>query len=135
MSNKQYFYALKNGGKYWCEEGMGEYVPDLGGASLYPDPAEWDAQEGDEIVTIEAILKDIGKTKKKLTAEEIDLYIANGGAKCPYCRGEDIESDDIEHYHDKSTVLTRCVNCEKAWLEKYKLVWLEEIDEGAANTI
>ncbi len=131
MSVKQYLYALKNDGLYWSNEGIGELVAGLENATLYRKAEDWDVdeEEGDEVVTIEATLKDIGKMEKKnLTAEEIDLYIADGGTSCPYCGSDELENEDMEHCHSKTVIRTWCNVCDREWSEKYQLVGLEEIE-------
>ncbi len=126
LNNKQYLYALKNGGKYWREEGMGELVPDLERATLYWETGDWEAdeEEGDEIVVIEATLRDTGKKvlkKVTLITEDKEKYIRKGGTECPFCGAYNIDRQEPSIYEGVITVSTFCENCTRDWLEIYPL--------------
>jgi len=55
-----------------------------------------------------------------------EAYIKNGYSKCPYCQSDHIEGDAIEVDCDYAWQTVRCVDCNKAWEDIYKLVDVEE---------
>ncbi len=126
MNNKQYLYALKNRDSYWSEEGMGKLVPDLERATLYWEAEDWEAdeEEGDEIVVIEATLRDTGKKvlkKATLITEDKEKYIRKGATECPFCGADNIDRQEPGIHEGVITVATFCKNCTRDWLEIYPL--------------
>ena len=62
---------------------------------------------------------------KQWTGEELDnneeLYIKNGGIKCPFCKSDDIVGDDISIDLEDASQEMGCLECEAAWHDIYKL--------------
>lgn len=69
----------------------------------------------------------MAKELNKLTAAQKRKYLRRGEC-CPYCKSESItgESLDIEGKHASQKV--SCQDCEREWLDIYRLADVEEID-------
>jgi len=55
-----------------------------------------------------------------------EAYIKNGFSKCPYCQSDHIEGGGVSVDGDYAWQEVRCVDCNKAWEDIYKLVDVEE---------
>lgn len=55
-----------------------------------------------------------------------EAYVSTGGAKCPYCGGDDIDGGFTETNSGEATQPMSCSGCGKDWQDNYKLIGYEE---------
>jgi len=65
-----------------------------------------------------------------LTDEQKQDYITARGARCPYCRCEDIEGSSVEIDAGYASQEITCLNdkCRRSWTDVYRLIDVEEHD-------
>lgn len=52
-------------------------------------------------------------------------YAAGGGIRCPFCGSRNIRGEHIEVEGGKAYQEVGCDDCDKSWLDEYKLVgWI-----------
>jgi len=56
--------------------------------------------------------------KKAMTQKQ---YVKSDGVRCPYCNGGNIEGESVEIDAGGASQEVRCLDCDKAWLDVYKL--------------
>lgn len=64
----------------------------------------------------------------KLTLEQIEKYIDDGGVRCPYCGSENITGSYPETDVGESWQDVECDDCGKEWTDLYRLVGVD-VDE------
>jgi hypothetical protein len=62
------------------------------------------------------------KVKRVVSTADVAQYVQQGGIKCPYCEGEDMENGEVE-LTDAGiiTMNISCKDCGKTWTEEYTL--------------
>jgi transposase-like protein len=57
----------------------------------------------------------------ELAKETIRKYVASGGTFCPFCKGNNIEGQDLDF--EGGVILQRvvCLDCGKEWKDCYRL--------------
>jgi len=63
-----------------------------------------------------------------LTQEQKKGYIRSRGARCPYCKSTDIEGSSVEIDAGGATQEIFCNNCDKEWVDYYKLADVIEME-------
>jgi len=58
--------------------------------------------------------------------EDIDKYINHRGLHCPYCNSPEIEGNYVNVDAGFAWQKIKCLNCDKSWINIYKLVNIEE---------
>jgi transcription elongation factor Elf1 len=59
-------------------------------------------------------------------------YVAKGGNFCPHCGSTDIVGGEVEIGTGTAMQGVSCSECEAAWVDQYKLVGFETIEEPPA---
>lgn len=57
----------------------------------------------------------------KLTQEQADKYLKNGGVRCPYCNSDDISGDSVEVDIGSASQEMFCHDCNATWNDLYTL--------------
>ena len=69
--------------------------------------------------------------KTPLTPQQVAKYCSQAHlpTKCPHCDSESITYTDApEHEGEQIWVSTMCEKCERAWLEVFRLAFIEDAD-------
>jgi len=61
-----------------------------------------------------------------LTQKQMEMYLATGGVRCPYCESKNIEAEGFEG--EASSELVHCGDCGERWKDIYSLVGVEAIE-------
>jgi hypothetical protein len=61
-----------------------------------------------------------------LTNGKKKKYLADGGVRCPFCRSENISGGFVEVDGGSAYQEIGCIDCDKAWVDIYDLVDVEE---------
>ena len=59
---------------------------------------------------------------------DTERYLQQGGARCPYCNGSDVQGDEINFDGGTMSQEISCGHCNARWIDIYRLVDLEPID-------
>jgi DNA-directed RNA polymerase subunit RPC12/RpoP len=63
----------------------------------------------------------------KLTLEQQQLYLANGGLLCPHCESRELEAQgNVEVDEAIGTQGVKCLNCGCTWTDIYRLVGIDD---------
>lgn len=61
-----------------------------------------------------------------LTQKQIELHLATGGVRCPYCASHDVRGEGFEDH--ASSEVVECLSCGERWKDIYSLVGVEAIE-------
>lgn len=64
----------------------------------------------------------------QLTQEQIQMYLAAGGLRCPYCGSTQIQGNEWNADSGSATQEVGCNDCDESWLDVYSLVGVESIE-------
>jgi hypothetical protein len=57
-------------------------------------------------------------------------YLAHRGMQCLYCKSKAIEGGSVDIDAGGATQVVNCLDCERSWMDHYKLVDVEPCDEA-----
>jgi len=72
------------------------------------------------------------RLKKFMEVERMkQFYLRNKGNKCPYCRGDQLDTPScIETFDDSSAIQNvKCTKCGKTWRDRYILNDVDFVEE------
>lgn len=64
-----------------------------------------------------------------LTKKQKKKYMINNGNICPFCESEEISADHADFDDCWVWRKVECNQCKKQWVDIYKLVDIEDVDE------
>lgn len=62
-----------------------------------------------------------------LTLEQKEQYLKDGGTLCPFCRSNDLSTDNMQIDGGTMTEDIECLNCGEQWQDSYTLTRITEI--------
>jgi hypothetical protein len=68
-----------------------------------------------------------------LTGEQVDEYVKDGGASCPWCAGTDFDGEQVDiderGFPGEASQAVTCNGCGRRWLKVYKLDGFHVLDD------
>ena len=69
------------------------------------------------------------RKRARLTTADARAYVQDGGARCPYCGGKELQTDDPETEEASATLEVSCKTCRASWRDLFVLAGIDVIDE------
>jgi len=57
----------------------------------------------------------------KLTEKQVKNYLKEGGVRCPFCRSDQIQGEDIDIDAGRAYQDMKCLDCDSVWTDTYAL--------------
>lgn len=67
-----------------------------------------------------------------LNQNQVEEYIRIGGAKCPYCDSEDMDSGQFQADQYRAWQDVKCCGCGREWTDEYGLTGITEMESKKA---